>query len=348
MPGYRLGVAFENITERRQAEEALKRSEATLRSIFRAAPVGIGLVSNRVLQWTNDTLNQMIGYSADELVGQSARILYESDEEFERVGREKYAEIARWGTGSIETRFKRKDGGIIEILLSSTPLDPDDLSIGVTFTALDITERKRTEESNTRLGRILDDSFNEIYIFDAETLRLIQVNRSARRNLGYSETELQELTPLDLKSEFTSEMFTNLIQPLRDGHKDTIHFDTVHRRKDGTLYPVEVHLQLSYFETLPVFVAIILDVTERKQAEHEIRRRNRELTLLNRVIEASAVDQGPEKVLSIACRELALAFDVPQAVAALLNEDRTEAVVVADYAAQDHPSVLNLKISAHV
>ncbi|MFQ5611598.1 MAG: PAS domain S-box protein [Anaerolineae bacterium] len=73
------------------------------------------------------------------------------------------------------------------------------------------------------------------------------------------------------------------------------------------------------------------------RAEVEIRRRNRELKLLNQVIAASAVEQDIESILDVVCRELARAFGVPQAAAALLNEEKTEAVVVAEYLAEGRP-----------
>ena len=72
--------------------------------------------------------------------------MYPTDEDYEHVGKEKYRQIEERGTGTVETRFKRKDGKIIYVLLSSTPLVPTDLSAGVTFTAFDITERKQVEE----------------------------------------------------------------------------------------------------------------------------------------------------------------------------------------------------------
>jgi len=137
--------------ERRRAEQALRENEAALRSIFRAAPVGIGMVTDRVLRQVNDYICEMTGYSRNELVDQNARILYPTREEYERVGREKYALIREQGTGSIETCWQRKDGKVIDVLLSSTPLDPADWSIGVTFTALDITARKRAERERASL-----------------------------------------------------------------------------------------------------------------------------------------------------------------------------------------------------
>ncbi|MFA5553174.1 MAG: PAS domain S-box protein [Phycisphaerae bacterium] len=139
-------AVVQDITERQKFEQTLRENEEKIRSIFRAAPIGIGLVCNRVLLEVNDQICEMTGYSKQYLIGKSARILYPSDEDFEYVGREKYKQINKHGTGSVQTRFKTKDGRIIDILLSSTPLDPKNLSSGVTFTALDITERKKAEE----------------------------------------------------------------------------------------------------------------------------------------------------------------------------------------------------------
>ena len=140
-----------NILLRRRAEKALRQSQARLSSIFTAAPVGIGLVSDRVLKRVNDRICEMLGRKPEELLEQSARILYQSDEDFEFVGREKYRQISKHGTGTVETRWIRKDGESIDVLLSSTPLDPNDLSAGVTFTALDISERKQSERQRETL-----------------------------------------------------------------------------------------------------------------------------------------------------------------------------------------------------
>jgi PAS domain S-box-containing protein len=134
------------MSERKQAEEELHAHEAELQSIFRAAPVGIGVVADRVLTQVNDRFCEITGFSREEVLGQPSRMIYPNDEEFEWVGKEKYRQIKERGTGTVETRFLRKDGEIIDVLLSSTPLDVDDLSLGVTFTALDITDRKRGEE----------------------------------------------------------------------------------------------------------------------------------------------------------------------------------------------------------
>lgn len=136
-----------DVSRFRQQELALREQVGKLDSIFRAAPTGIGMVRKRVIAAANDRLCEMLGYLPDELMHRNARILYPTREEFEWVGKEKYEQISRRGTGTVETRWVRKDGRIIDVLLSSTPIDLTNLDVGVTFTALDITARKAVERS---------------------------------------------------------------------------------------------------------------------------------------------------------------------------------------------------------
>jgi PAS domain S-box-containing protein len=160
------------IENRKRVEERLRESEAHIRGILNAAPVGIGLVRERELDWISHRMCEMLGYSDDELGGQSARIAYESDEEFERVGRVKYAEIQERGVGAVETRFKRKDGSVLDVLLCSSAVDPSDLSKGAIFTVLDITERKQAEnvlkESEQRFRAVLEAVPDLMLVLDSE------------------------------------------------------------------------------------------------------------------------------------------------------------------------------------
>ena len=136
-----------DISELRQQATTLRKQVGSLDSILRVAPTGIGVVRERVIVEANPRLCEMTGYAREELIDRSARMLYPTQEAFEWVGDEKYRQISRHGTGTVETRWVRKDGRIIDVLLSSTPIDIKDLDIGVIFTALDITERKSNERT---------------------------------------------------------------------------------------------------------------------------------------------------------------------------------------------------------
>ena len=136
-----------DITEHKKAEEALKENEATLKSILKALPVGVGLVSNRVFLQVNEKMCEMTGYSKEELIGKSSKMLYLTDEDYEYVGRVKYAQLRERGSETMETRWRRKDGSIIDVLVSATVLDSKDLLAGVAFSALDITEQKKVQEA---------------------------------------------------------------------------------------------------------------------------------------------------------------------------------------------------------
>ncbi|MBN2446308.1 MAG: PAS domain S-box protein [Phycisphaerae bacterium] len=136
-----------DISERHRTEDALRKSEARLRSLVSAAPVGIGLVADRTFLDVNDRVCRITGYSRDELIGANKRFLYLTNEDFEFIAREMDRQIAASGTGTVETRWKRKDGSIINVMLGMTPLDPHDRSAGITVTVLDVTERVHAEEA---------------------------------------------------------------------------------------------------------------------------------------------------------------------------------------------------------
>lgn len=190
-----------HIHRRDRTEEALHEKEEFQQSIFRVAPIGIGVVVDRVMQRVNNRMCEMTGYSEEELTGQNARIVYPTDEDFEFVGREKYHQIQEHGTGSVETRFKRKDGRIIDVFLSSIPLDPDDLSKGVTFTALDITERKEAGqalEDKERYYRTMLHSLQEDLMVIDRDYRIVDVNNSLLISTGHKREEILGRTCYDV------------------------------------------------------------------------------------------------------------------------------------------------------
>ncbi len=135
----------------------------------------------------------------------------------------------------------------------------------------DINDQKIVEIQKNSLQNTLENSLNEIYIFDSNTFQFLYVNKGALINIGYTAEEIKKLTPIDIKPDYTIAAFEELVAPLMNNEKEKLIFFTNHKRKDGSLYPVEVHLQLVPENTQKRFLAVILDITERKKTEKEIR-----------------------------------------------------------------------------
>ena len=133
----------------------------------------------------------------------------------------------------------------------------------------DITERKKAEQKNQQLANILEQSLNEIYIFNSESLYFEHVNQGAINNLGFGLNELKKMTLFDIKQECDSESFTNLLRPLIGGEQNQIRYEAIHQRKNGTCYPVEVSLQI-YHNNPDYLVAICLDISQRKAMERSL------------------------------------------------------------------------------
>ncbi len=170
----------------RLSKNSAEVSEQKIKSIYSAAPIGIGVVKERIFTEVNNYFCQMTGYQADELIGNSSRMLYPSDEEFEFVGSIKYAQIAELGIGSLETNWLKKDGSVMHIVLNSTPIDIDDFSQGFTFTAIDITYSKIAQEhllqSYASLTDVIDSIPSGLFVYQykaPDQLLLVSGNRQA-------------------------------------------------------------------------------------------------------------------------------------------------------------------------
>lgn len=270
-------VSDQDMTEIKQAEQALQEREIKLKSIFRAAPVGIGLVCNRIILEANSMLCQITGYCLDEIIGQNSRLLYPSDEDYNYVGREKYRQIAAKGTGTVETRWQRKNGTIINVLLSSTPLDSCNLDKGVTFTALDITEWKRTEAAlrqSEAKYRALHESLRDAFCSVDLSGRILECNQVYQEMLGYSAEELSRLTYLEVTPERWHPIEDKIVQEqiLERGYSDV--YEKEYQKKNGAIFPIELRTTLIRDDTgQPVSMwAIIRDISARKSEEEALQR----------------------------------------------------------------------------
>lgn len=250
-------------------EKNLRQSEAIYRDILEnMIDTYYRTDKNGLIVMASDSASDLLGYPVDELIGKSLSSLYvnpgDRDNFLERLNSEGRLQKQ-------EGLLRHKDGSHVVVEVNTRLLlDSEGNTFGVEGIVRNITERKRAEQLNVRLGRIIEDSVNEVYAFDGDTLAFTLVNRGACRNLGYTMDELLKLTPLDLKPEFDLAGFTQLIQPLRDASMEVLSFETLHRRKDGTTYPVEIRLQHARGEDPPLFLAIVQDITERKHSEAQL------------------------------------------------------------------------------
>ena len=270
-----------NNKEKRASELLLRENEEKLQSIFTAAPVGIGLVINRVFMEMNDAFCNMTGYRRSELIGKSSEILYSSTEEFLNVGKEKYRQITEKGTGSVESKLKCKDGKILNVILSSTPLDKNNYSKGVTFTVLDITERKKAEDDLKESHRLINTLISNLQVLvyrcrNDKQFTMEFLSEGAREITGYSPADLlynSKLSYNDLIHKADRDYVWTEVQKAVKSRK---HYQITYRiiTKNGEIRWVwekgeGVFLKSGELEFLEGF---IIDITQRKNMEEELRK----------------------------------------------------------------------------
>lgn len=135
-------------------------------------------------------------------------------------------------------------------------------------TVREITEEHLIGEELRQFKKTLDQILDCVFMFDAESLRFSYVNQGAIEQLGYDPAELLQMHPYDIKPEFPEPKFREMLVPLLTGEQDQTRFETVHRRKDGHLVPVDVSLQyVTSAEHGARFVAVVRDITDRHEFE---------------------------------------------------------------------------------
>jgi PAS domain S-box-containing protein len=263
-------LLYREMTRYERASDSLRTSEQYLGSIFRAAPVGIGMVRNRVIITVNDRLCTLTGYERGELVGRSSRLLYPCDAEFEEVGITKYEQIAQYGTGTVVTRWVRKDGAILDILLSSSPLVIGDLSVGVTFTAVDITASKQAErelrEREERYRSLIDLAVDGILLCSHEGI-IVDGNAAMCTLLGMERSAFigQHLTtlPFDDPRATADLLLADHLQ-----REQTSICERMLTLADGCQRSLEMRTTLMPDGS---YQSIFRDITERKRTEQALR-----------------------------------------------------------------------------
>ncbi|HOK08987.1 MAG TPA: PAS domain S-box protein [Candidatus Hydrogenedens sp.] len=142
---------YSDITELKKAHEILQKNEQLLNSLMQTAPFGVICVKNRIIEWCNERMEQIFGYSRDELIGKSTREYYESEEEYLRVGDIIYNNLVGNEMVWTETRWKTKDGSYIDVRINVALKDSEKPDEGVVCGILDITEQKKREEQEKQM-----------------------------------------------------------------------------------------------------------------------------------------------------------------------------------------------------
>jgi PAS domain S-box-containing protein len=249
---------------------------ATEVSIIATDPQGVITVFNRGAE-------QLLGYSAEEVVGKQTTALFYLAAEVESRGLKLSQEYGipvegfrvfvqnpeLHGREQRQWTYVCRDGRHVKVSLIITVMrSPEGNVTGYLGIGHDISKEIRAYRAAKEFKDMLDQVHDCIFMFRTDTLRFTYVNLGVTIQLGYSGEELLLMSPLDIKPEFTEASFRERLQPLLDGTKATVIFETVHRHKDGHSIPVEVFIQLvSELGQEPLFINVVRDITERKSAE---------------------------------------------------------------------------------
>ncbi len=337
-----------DITERKQAEAALATERQRLRTLIDNLPDHIYLkdTEGRFITGNLAVARAMGVNGPEQLVGKTDFDFYSSEIAAQYVANEQA--VIRSGQPIIdhEEPLFNTNGHSGWLLTTQVPLrDQQGQVVGLVGISRDITERKRIEQELRESAEHFRATFDQAFVGIAHAApdgRWLRVNQKLCDMVGYTAAELQQRTYSDITHPDDIEADREYIRRTLAGEIQTYTREKRYIHKEGKV--IWVNLMVSLVRDPAgqpqYFIAIIQDVTARRQAEAEIRRRNQELALLNQVAAACAANMEAETLLEIACRELATAFQTAQTTATLLNPEKTTATVVAEYRAAGCPSDL--------
>jgi PAS domain S-box-containing protein len=247
----------------------LRASEMHFRSFVDHASDAFFLLDGqlRVLD-VNKQACVSLGYSREELIGMHPP---DFDSGLDQASIQRLRQrIAAGETVTFETRHQRKDGTSFPVEIRAGQFEQG----GRRFLCLvrDITERKRAEDelrkTEARFRSFVDHATDGFFLFD-EHQALLDVNRQACESLGYSREEMIGMHPRDFDAGLDPASIARIGE--RIGSGETVTFETLHRRKDGTMFPVEVRARQFPLGARPFRLSLARDITERKRAEEVLR-----------------------------------------------------------------------------
>jgi PAS domain S-box-containing protein len=264
----------QDITERKRAEVALRESEEKYRTLFESAPEAIMIIdSDGIILDCDEEAAKVSQLSRQQLIGKhftkldifKEKEIAKAIEFFSPLVSERsveFFEIQVVGAGN-ETRW-------VEVFPALLKRDDEVYAIQLIFR--DITERKRVEEalreSEEKYRQLVSTTTEAIMVFDADTRQFIEVNKACEDLYGYTRGEFLNLKHRDITAE--PEKSEDSINKARKGKLKKIPLRH-HKKKDGTVFPVEISASNFELGSHRVLCGVVRDITDRKRAEEALR-----------------------------------------------------------------------------
>ncbi|MBN1555833.1 MAG: PAS domain S-box protein [Phycisphaerae bacterium] len=260
-------VVIRDITERKEAEEALLKSEAKYRTVVEKAGEAVYLHDKTgVIVDVNRKACEGLGYTREELIGKPIMEIDPNAFQTEIVTPEIWERVCAGERYNFESFHQRKDGSRfpVEVTLGAVELPEGLMILGI---VRDITERRQSEEQLRMTQFAVDHASYAIFRTDREA-NILYVNDAACASLGYSREELLTKSIYDIDPDFTPEKRAGMEADLR--REGILTFEARHRRKDGILIPVEVNANaVVYHDRFSLWV-FAHDITERQRSKEYI------------------------------------------------------------------------------
>ncbi|MEO7538533.1 MAG: PAS domain S-box protein, partial [Pyrinomonadaceae bacterium] len=243
-------------------------SEDVFRLLSDVAPVLMWLTDSRgKCSWVNQTWLDLTGRMMSDELGDGWTDLIHPDDLDHCVEIFNDAFIKRHDF-EIEYRIRRYDEQYRWVIDRGVPLkDLEGRFQGFGGVAMDITDRVAAEEISARY-RLLAERSSDVIWFTRPNGHFYDVNKAAVETYGYSRDEFLTMNVRDVRHRSTHSILDN---QLADANNEGVSFETLHVRKDGTSFPVEVKANATDFGGQRLIMSIVRDVTERKQHETALR-----------------------------------------------------------------------------
>ncbi|RQW89831.1 MAG: PAS domain S-box protein [Geobacter sp.] len=260
------GLEVRVVERTRELAETVQALRFTQFTVDRSVDQAFWMTHDGHFFYVNDAACQALGYTRDELVTMSVQDIDPTCPP-ERVVH--YWHVLREnGTDTFETCHRAKDGRVYPVEIRSNLLTFDGKEYNCCL-ATDITERKRMEEDLLLSHFCIGKAAIGIFQISLDDGKILHVNDSACRSLGYSSDELCTMNVLDIDTSLTWKKFIEIRS--MEEPSGSITFETVHRRKDGTTFPVEITANTLEFQGMSTGFSFAKDITVRKRAEQALR-----------------------------------------------------------------------------